>query len=297
MTLNSMTGFSREIGSTDSHSWVWEAKCVNGRGLDCRFRVPQGLDSVEEAVRKQVKACFGRGNFSINLQLQRKGRAQKYRVDSDFLVELVAIARQQAEEAGLEPPRIESLLLVRGVVEPDEQIDDDTAQAALEAALISSASDLVHKLQQARQEEGDRLHRVLLRQIDEISDLTEAAKAAASLRPENVRARISKQLAMFLADDKVINEDRLEQELALLVTKADISEELDRLTAHVASARQMINDNKGEAVGRRLDFLCQEFNRESNTLCSKSNDKDLTRIGLDMKVVIDQLKEQVQNIE
>lgn len=292
-----MTGFSSEAGSTQSHSWVWEAKCVNGRGLDCRFRLPQGLDSVEETVRGQVKQGFRRGNFSLNLQLQRKGRAQKYRVDSDFLGELVATARAEAEKAGLEPPRIESLMLVRGVVEPDEQIEDEAQQKALEAALISSARDLVGKLQAARQEEGARLHSVLARQIDEIESLTAAAKAAASLRPENVRARINRQMAAFLTDDTIANEDRLEQELALLATKADISEELDRLSAHVAAARQLIEDDKGEAVGRRLDFLCQEFNRESNTLCSKSNDRDLTKIGLDMKVVIDQLKEQVQNIE
>lgn len=297
MTLNSMTGFAREIGNTQSHSWVWEAKCVNGRGLDSRFRLPQGLDSLEQVVRNQVKTHFRRGNFSFNLQLQRKGRADKYRVNSEFLGDLVAIARREAEKAGLEPPRIESLLLVKGVVEADEQIDDEAAQAALEAALLSSAESLIAKLQQTRAEEGARLEDVLVRQIDEIEALTEAAKAAASLRLENVQSRIQRQMAMILSDDKIINEDRLEQELALLATKADISEELDRLNAHVASARQMMTDDKGEAVGRRLDFLCQEFNRESNTLCSKSNDRDLTAIGLDMKVVIDQLKEQVQNIE
>ncbi len=297
MTLNSMTGFSREIGSTDTHSWVWEAKCVNGKGLDCRFRTPQGLAHLEEVVRKKLKPLFKRGNFSIGLQLSRKGQSQSYQVNSEFLSQLLEIAKHQADEHGLDSPRIENLMSVKGVVDTDEQADDTDAQDALETALISSASMLLKKIHASRQEEGARLSEVLNRQIDQIGALTDSAKITASLRPENVRAKMQKKLGLILSDDKIVQEDRLELELAILATKADISEELDRLKAHVESAREMINNDGSEAVGRRLDFLCQEFNRESNTLCSKSNDKELTKIGLDMKVVIDQLKEQVQNIE
>jgi uncharacterized protein (TIGR00255 family) len=297
VTLVSMTGFAREIGSTEAHSWVWEAKCVNGRGLDCRFRTPQGLDHLEEILRKKVKSLFNRGNFSLGLQLTRKGQAQKYQVNTEFLSQLVSVAKEQAKSAGLEPPRVEALISVKGIVDLDEQADDEEAQKNLESSLLKSAEILLIKLLDSRQEEGKRLQEIIARQVDDIENLTEAAGKTASLRPENVRARITKQMGLILGDDNILQEDRLEQELAILATKADISEELDRLKAHVASARDMIMQSNGEAVGRRLDFLCQEFNRESNTLCSKSNDKELTRIGLDMKVVIDQLKEQVQNIE
>ncbi len=298
MSLQSMTGFARTSGNQSDYSWLWELKSVNGRGLEIRTRLPYGYDSVEEAARKKIKAAFHRGSVNLHLQLQQPSGKSDYQINHDFLDELISIARQKSELAGVQTARIDGLLGLKGVIEPAEKaIANEDEQEALEKALLLSLDEAISKLTEARIAEADQLAPILNAQLDEIASLTEAALKSASLRPENVRARIQKQLETLMENGVSRDEDRIEQELALLATKADISEELDRLASHVVTAREILGSGGKDAIGRRLDFICQEFNREANTLCSKSNDTELTQIGLEMKVIIDRFREQVQNIE
>ncbi len=298
MTVQSMTGFARTSGNYADHSWLWELKSVNGRGLEIRTRLPYGFDAVEEAARKNLKKAFHRGSVNLHLQLQQSSGKSEYKINHDFLNELIELSRDKAGLAGVKSARIDGLLGLKGVIEPSDKVmADDGEQEALEKELLASLADAISKLKDARLEEGQQLLAVLQSQINEIATLTKKALSSAALRPENVRLRIQKQIELLTDNAGTIEADRLEQELALLATKADISEELDRLAGHVTTARDVIENSGSDAIGRRLDFICQEFNREANTLCSKSSDKDLTQIGLDLKVVIDRFREQVQNIE
>ncbi len=286
-----MTGFGRAKGTSDRLAWAWEARSVNGRGLDLRCRLPQGFDALEAAARKRLADAFARGNVNITLRIERATAPDAVRINEAVLADLVARARSLREslpEAGLS---IDGLLAVRGVVEPAEPSEDEAARGARETALLASLDEAVAGLLAARREEGARLAVVLAEQLDEIDSLVASAEA----RPEAARARLETQLKTLLEERTGLSEDRLAQELALLAVKADIGEELDRLRAHIAQARDLLTEEG--AVGRRLDFLTQEFNREANTLTSKSGDIELTRIGLDLKVVIDRFREQVQNIE
>ena len=290
-----MTGFGRAEGTSDRLAWAWEARSVNGRGLDLRCRLPQGFDALEAAARKRLADAFARGNVNITLRIERATAPDAVRINEAVLADLVARARSLREslpEAGFS---IDGLLAVRGVVEPAEPSEDEAARGARETALLASLDEAVAGLLAARREEGARLAVVLAEQLDEIDSLVARAAASAEARPEAARARLETQLKTLLEERTGLSEDRLAQELALLAVKADIGEELDRLRAHIAQARDLLTEEG--AVGRRLDFLNQEFNREANTLTSKSGDIELTRIGLDLKVVIDRFREQVQNIE
>nr|WP_234397684.1 YicC/YloC family endoribonuclease [Sneathiella glossodoripedis] len=249
-------------------------------------------------LRKILKTNFHRGSINLHLQLQQTSGKSNYQINHEFLDELIELSKEKAGLGGVKSPRIDGLLALKGVIEPAEKaILDETEQQALEAALLTSLQEAVSKLTEARVAEGAQLQPVLLSQLDEIGSLTKAAASSAALRPENMRARLQRQIDTLLENGVSREGDRLEQELALLVTKADISEELDRLASHVATAREILAGKEGDAIGRRLDFICQEFNREANTLCSKSNETELTQIGLEMKVIIDRFREQVQNIE
>ena len=298
MALQSMTGFARINGSYGDYSWLWEVKSVNGRGLEIRCRIPYGFDKVEEAARKGLKSKMQRGTVNLHLQLSQPSGKTDYQINQNFLDDLIVIAKQKSEQNALQVAHIDGLMGLKGVIEQADKsaLDDDT-QEALEQALRLSLDDLFDNLINTRAEEGAQLLPVLTHQLNEIEQLTQQALDTAALRPENVRARMKAHIDMLLEGNSSIDANRLEQELALLATKADISEELDRLTSHVTTARDVLSSAKSEGIGRRLDFICQEFNREANTLCSKSNDKELTQIGLDLKVVIDRLREQVQNIE
>jgi len=298
MALQSMTGFARINGSYGDYSWLWEVKSVNGRGLEIRCRIPYGFDKVEEAARKGLKSKMQRGTVNLHLQLSQPSGKTDYQINQNFLDDLIVIAKQKSEQNALQVAHIDGLMGLKGVIEQADKsaLDDDT-QKALEQALCLSLDDLFDNLINTRSEEGAQLLPVLTHQLNEIEQLTQQALDTAALRPENVRARMKAHIDMLLEGNSSIDANRLEQELALLATKADISEELDRLTSHVTTARDVLSSAKSEGIGRRLDFICQEFNREANTLCSKSNDKELTQIGLDLKVVIDRLREQVQNIE
>ncbi len=295
MTLYSMTGFSRRDGSFRGQRWTWELRSVNGKGLDARLRLPPGLDRLEIPARERVAKRLTRGNVQISLTLARDVAATTLRVNEEVLAAVVAAMNLISERIDATAPTLDGILSIKGVLETSEVEDDEEARAALDAALLAGLDDAVEGLLAARAREGEAIGRVLSAQIDEIERLTRAAEACPARRPEAIRARLADQVAALLDAVPALDPQRLAQEAILIATRADIREELDRLTAHVAEARRMIAG--GAAVGRRLDFLAQEFNRESNTLCSKANDRELTAIGLDLKSVVDQLREQIQNIE
>ncbi len=288
-----MTGFARVDGHGDGFSWTFEAKSVNGRSLDLRCRLPSGFDSVEAAARAEVPKRLARGNVNLTLTVNRTQAVSQLRINRELLAQVLELARE-IEGAGAAPPRLDSLLAVRGIIEPVEE-DEAEARERVEAALKGDLTVLIDQLVHNRLGEGNRLAVVLNGHLDEITRLVDSAGACASAQPEALREKLRAQVAAILGSFPALSEDRLAQEAAILIGKADIREELDRLRAHIQAARDMMAE--GGAIGRRFDFLCQEFNREANTLCSKSADVELTRIGLSLKAAIEQLREQVQNIE
>ena len=295
MTFASMTGFADSTGSQGNLRWRWEAKSVNGRSLDLRLRTPPGFDGLEPPARKLAAERFQRGAFQISLSVEQDSAARGLTVDAAALASAVRIARQVADETGLQPARVDGLLALKGVIVADEgETLDEAQRAARDAAILESLASAFDKLVKARATEGAKLAALMSAQVDEIEALTAEAGALAAAQPAALKARMEAQLAELLGAASV-QPDRLAQEVALLATRADVREELDRLTAHVQDARVLIKNGKG--VGRKLDFLAQEFNREANTLCSKSSDIALTRVGLKLKAVIDQFREQAQNVE
>ncbi len=294
MPLKSMTGFARLDGSAAGNRFAWELRSVNGRGLDLRLRLPPGFDAVEIAVRRMASEALARGNVSINLTVTRESSAQTFRIDEKLLSALIDTARRYSGTPGIRDASLDGLLAVRGVVEVVEATPDEEGAKAFEAELIGAFAKVLVDFQASRASEGIALKRILEEQVAEVSRLVAEAEALPARTPEAIRDRLEEQLAVLLARDD-IDPQRLHVEAALIATRADVREEIDRLKAHIAQARELMASDA--AVGRRLDFLAQEFNRESNTLCSKSNDTALTRIGLALKAVVDQFKEQVQNVE
>lgn len=295
MPISSMTGFAREEGQFGDWSWAWEAKSVNSKGLDLRTRLPSAVDRLDPAVRDAVGQRFKRGSVNIGLTIDRGQTTPKLNINREALDQLLALQADLAGKIDPAPPRIDALLGVRGLVETVDQEDDPEVLEARDAALLSNLASVLAALEAARLSEGARLAPVLDGFLNEIESLTGEAAGIAAGQPDLLRTRLAEQLSAVMETKPDISEERLVQELALLATKADVREELDRLEAHVAQARELLADDG--AIGRRLDFLCQEFNREANTLCSKSADVDLTRVGLALKATIEQFREQVQNIE
>lgn len=294
MAVASMTGFARTEGAEGDLHWAWEVKSVNGRNLDIRARLPAGFDALDPAVRRAVAQRCKRGSLSVTLTVSTTAEP-KVRINRAVLDQLLAL---RAEVAGLvdpSPPRLEALLALRGVVELVEPEESDAARESRMSALAAALERAVDALQAMRLAEGARLVGVVQAQLAEVERLVAAAGATAAAQPEALRARLATQIATLLDASPSLPEERLAQEAAFLATRADVREELDRLGSHLTGARAMLAE--GGAIGRKLDFLCQELNREVNTLCSKSSDVELTRIGLDLKSVVDQLREQVQNIE
>ena len=291
-----MTGFARTAGTTDACAWAWEAKSVNGKGLDVRLRLPRGFDALEAPIRERTAKRFKRGNVSLNLEVTWTKPLTTVRINDDVLEQVLdAIPVVLEARADARPPSVDGILGLRGVL---EQIDEEpTAEerAALEGALLSGLDQALDQLADVREGEGQRLGAVLHDQLADIETLCENAGELAALQPDAIRKRLAEQVALLTQDVGAVDGERLAQEAALIMTKADVREELDRLGARISAARDLLGS--GEPVGRRLDFLCQEFNREANTLCSKSSDTELTRIGLELKAVIEQFREQVQNIE
>ncbi|MEX0921263.1 MAG: YicC/YloC family endoribonuclease [Rhodovibrionaceae bacterium] len=293
--IQSMTGFARSQGANALAEWSWEVKSVNGKSLDARFRVPSGYESLEQSGRAALAARFKRGNFQLALTLRQQIEPEVHlnRAALDSVMALVGRLRQEGIEA--DPPRLDGLLQLRGVIETQERELAAEEFLALEAELLAALETALDELAEVRAAEGAKLLQLAEAQLAEIERLRSAASGMAATQPEALRARLRQQVEELLQSAASLDSDRLYQEAALLATKADIREELDRLAAHVEAARALLAS--GEAVGRKLDFLCQEFNREANTLCSKSQDVALTRLGLDLKSSIEQLREQVQNLE
>jgi len=294
MPIVSMTGFAEAHGAHESARWRWEAKSVNGRGLELRLRVPPGFDSIEAAARMLAGERFKRGNVQATLNLEPQENGRGLRVDAAALAAAVKIAREVAQETGLAPARVDGLLALKGVIVQDETAMSDSARAGRDAAILESLAAAFDALKRARRTEGAKLSSILTAQIAEIEKLTREAAALAASQPAALRDKLQAQLKELLGSASM-PEERLAQEVALLATRGDVREELDRLTAHVHEARTLVAS--GDAVGRKLDFLAQEFNREANTLCSKSSDIQLTRTGLALKAAIDQFREQAQNVE
>jgi len=291
--IASMTGFARTEGDGLGISWVWEIKSVNGKSLDLRLRLAQGFDALEPQLRALLAQRFRRGNFSASLAVIRTAPAV-LRVNRETLAQIVALMNELAGEIEAAPPRLDGLLALRGVVESAEEESHTILDARRRAVLDSWAMGL-DRLALARTEEGARLAVVLRRQLAEIAALVDAAEGCAAAQPAVIRGRLQMTLASVADLVPSMLEDRIAQEMALLIARSDVREELERLRAHIDQAADLLLQEA--AVGRRLDFLCQELNREANTLCSKSADIELTRVGLALKAAAEQFREQVQNIE
>ncbi|WP_343559662.1 YicC/YloC family endoribonuclease [Kiloniella sp. b19] len=294
-SIHSMTGFARFDGALEGDSWVWELRSVNNKGLDLRIRLPHGFDSLDPVIRKAVSNRFKRGSFQISLQLTLQKRESRTEVNEEILAQVLELSDRLQKDRGLAPLSTDGLLSIRGVLDQVEQEESVESRDALVEALTASLDKALAQLEQSRYQEGQQLRALAEDFVQQIDDLRAEAASLDAVTPGAIRDRLQSQIKELLGKDNAFSEERLAQEVAVLTTKADIREELDRLAAHVETARELIAG--GGACGRRLDFLCQEFNREANTLCSKSADVQLTRLGIDLKARIEQLREQIQNIE
>jgi uncharacterized protein (TIGR00255 family) len=291
-----MTGFARAAASDERFAWTWEARSVNGRSLDVRCRVAAGFDQLESPARSAASKLFNRGNINLTLGIERKGGAARVVINREVLDQVLALVKDLEGKVNAAPPRLDGLLAVRGVVDTVEGVDEDEdARTARDTAVLKTLDAALQQLKAAREAEGRALAGTLAAHIDEIEALTREAGGLAAAQPAAMKARLEAQLAELLGSQPPLPAERLAQEVALLATRGDVREELDRLAAHIAAARALLSD-KG-AIGRRLEFLAQEFNREANTLCSKSADVALTQTGLALKAVIDRLREQAANVE
>ncbi|MGH6833726.1 MAG: YicC/YloC family endoribonuclease [Methyloceanibacter sp.] len=295
MTLKSMTGFARADGMHGDTMWHWEARSVNGRNLELRLRLPSGFDGIEIRTRGLAQEKLARGNCTINLWVKRESGQMEIRLNEAALRQAQVVAERAQGLTGLKPPRLDTLLGLRGVVETVEGEESEEAQAALNHALIASLATALDQLVSARAAEGERLQTVIEKQLAAIGSLVERAAGAAARQPAAIARRLGEQIARLTEPGAGLDPERLHQEALLFAAKADIQEELDRLRAHVAAANELLESN--QPVGRKFEFLAQEFNREANTICSKAADIEISRTGLELKTVIDQLREQVQNIE
>ena len=293
MKLASMTGFARQSGHAAPFRWTWEIKTVNSKGLDLRLRLPPGFDALDLPARAAVAKIVTRGACQVNLIVAREGFAGAPRINRELLSQVLSLVAALPRPEAVGPATLDGLLALRGVIEAPEEADDPEARAAVEAAMIRTVEEALDALKASRQNEGAQLTPVLDEFIARIEALVAQAEGEAAAQVEAIRDRFTRRISE-LAPDAPGLEDRIFLEAAALATKADVREELDRLTAHVASARQLV---ASAPAGRKLDFLMQEFMREANTLCSKSATTALTGIGLELKAVIEQLREQVQNVE
>jgi uncharacterized protein (TIGR00255 family) len=295
MALSSMTGFARGHGVSGSYAWAWELKSVNAKGLDLRLRLPPGWDAVEIPVRSRAAEVLARGTVYATLTVERQGGAPIVKINEPVLAAALAAMRNLADEVEAAPPRLDGILALKGVIEVIDEDEKEEDRRAAETVVIAGFGAALSELAAMRRREGAALGEILGLRLTEIADLARRADATPGRRPEAIRARIADQIATLLEASARFDPDRLHQEAILIATKADIREELDRLASHVTQAGQLIA--QGGSIGRRLDFLAQELNREANTVCSKSNDIELTKIGLELKSVVEQFREQVQNLE
>ena len=295
MALSSMTGFARSHGASGPYAFEWELKSVNAKGFDLRMRLPPGWDELEAFAKKRAGEMLSRGTVYANLNVKRTNAASTVRVNEDVLASVVKVASLLAGKIDAVAPSVDGLLSIKGVIEIVEPESDEAEDQAARAAAAAAFDEALANLVAMRRREGSALGQILIQRMDEIEMLAKRAEAAPGRKPEAIRARLAEQIATLLESSDRFDPDRLTQEALLIAAKADIREELDRIASHVSQVREMIG--KGGPVGRRLDFLAQEFNREVNTCCSKSNDIELTNTGLEMKNVVEQFREQVQNLE
>jgi uncharacterized protein (TIGR00255 family) len=294
MALSGMTGFGRADGAAGAWTWTVEARSVNGRSLETRFRGPPGFDLLDRAAREAAQARFQRGQLTVGVQAKRADAAGAVRVNVDQLERYLEITDRYVGEGRAALPSMDGLLSLRGVLDVTDETDEVEARAAVEAAMADSVGEAMEALKLARLAEGAALAPVLCGLIDRVETLVAQAETEAGEQPAILKDRFARRMAEMLADHASL-EDRIVQEAAVMAGKADVREELDRLHSHVTAARGLLG---GEgAAGRRLDFLTQEFMREANTLCSKSATTALTATGLELKATIDQFREQVQNVE
>ena len=295
MALSSMTGFARSHGASGPYTFEWELKSVNAKGFDLRLRLPPGWDDIEAPAKKRAGELLVRGTVYANLNVKRANAVAQVRINEDVLNAVVKVASSIAGKIDAVAPSVDGLLAIKGVIEVVEPESDAEEDKVARLAAMAAFDEALESLVEMRHREGATLGQVLGTRVDEIEQLARRAEAAPGRKPEAIRARLAEQVAALLETSDRFDQDRLSQEALLIATKADIREELDRIASHVAQARDMLG--KGGPVGRRLDFLAQEFNREVNTCCSKSNDVELTNTGLEMKNVVEQFREQVQNLE
>jgi uncharacterized protein (TIGR00255 family) len=295
MALKSMTGFARTDGTHGDAAWHWEVRSVNGRNLELRLRLPSGFDALEIRARALAQEKLSRGNCTVSLWVKRESGQTEIKLNETALRQARAVAQRAQDLTGLKPARLDTLLGMRGVVETVEGEESEEAQAALGHALLAGLAAALDQLVSARAGEGERLQTVIEKQLATIGGLIERAARASARQPEAIAQRLGEQIARLTEPGSTLDPDRLHQEALLLAAKADIQEELDRLRAHVAAANDLIGSD--QPSGRKFEFLAQEFNREANTICSKAADIEISRAGLELKTVIDQLREQVQNIE
>jgi uncharacterized protein (TIGR00255 family) len=295
MTLSSMTGFARGQGVAGTYAWAWELKSVNSKGLDVKLRLPPGWDAIEAPVRAKASEALSRGSVFANLTVSRQNAAPAVRVNEPVLAAVLATLKALSGKVDAAPPTLDGILSLKGVIEVSEAEEVEEERAGAEGAIVTGFVQALKGLAEMRRTEGDALGKILTGRLSEIAELTARAEATPGRKPEAIKARLAEKIAELLDGSQRFDADRLHQEAILLATKADIREELDRLVAHVAQGKKLISS--GGPIGRKLDFLAQELNREANTLCSKANDLDLTNIGLDLKAVVEQFREQVQNLE
>jgi uncharacterized protein (TIGR00255 family) len=295
MALSSMTGFARGQGAAGPYGWAWEIRSVNAKGLDLRLRLPPGWDAIEPALRARAAEVLGRGTLHATLNVERAGAAPVVKVNKEVLQAVIATLGSLAGRIDAAPARLDGILAIKGVIEVTDAAESEDERTAAQAAVVKGFDAALADLTKMRRHEGEALGRVLGARLAEITALVARAEASPGRQPEAIKARLAEQIATLLESSERFDADRLHQEAILMASKADVREELDRLTAHVGQASKMLRD--GGPVGRRLDFLAQEFNRETNTLCAKANDMELTNIGLELKSLVEQFREQVQNLE
>ena len=295
MALSSMTGFARAHGVSGPYAWAWEIKSVNAKGLELRLRLPAGWDAIEAQLRNRAAEVLVRGTVHAALTAERQGVAPIVKVNEPALAAALAAIRGLAGRVEAAPPRLDGILALKGMIEVVDEDEREEDRRAAEAAVVAGFGLAIGELAAMRRHEGAALGKILSLRLDEVATLVARAEAAPGRRPEAIKARIAEQIGVLLEASSRFDPDRLHQEAILIASKADIREELDRLVAHRAQGARLIAE--GGPIGRRLDFLAQELNREANTLCAKSNDVELTNIGLELKSVVEQFREQVQNLE
>jgi uncharacterized protein (TIGR00255 family) len=295
MALSSMTGFARGHGVAGSYAWSWEIKSVNAKGLDLRFRLPAGWDAVEVPARARAAETLARGNVYVNLAVERKGVQPTAKINEPVLSAVLSTLKSLAGKVDAAPATLDGILSLKGVIEVTEEDEREEDHRAAETAIVAAFEQALTELIAMRRAEGATLGQLLSARLNEIAALTARAEKAPGRKPEAIKTRLAEQVATLMSASERFDVDRLHQEAILIAAKADIREELDRLSSHVGQAKKLLAE--GGAIGRKLDFLAQELHRESNTLTAKANEVELTNIGLELKSVIEQFREQVQNLE